>query len=136
MNKVPGKENTQTIKNSISRNLKKQFTTIKTKVAKNSSSIYPNKDLNIINESLSDEDDQIQQKLLESILNEEKSIKINNNNELPSNRTNQNNNVTTGVNSRLISNVGTGSYKKSNSQTNIFFFWKKNKIKFPFKNKK
>ena len=114
MNKVPGKENTQTIKNSISRNLKKQFTTIKTKVAKNSSSIYPNKDLNIINESLSDEEDQIQQKLLESILNEEKSIKINNNNELPSNRTNQNNNVTTGVNSRLISNVGTGSYKNGN----------------------
>ena len=114
MNKVPGKENTQTIKNSISRNLKKQFTTIKTKVAKNSSSIYPNKDLNIINESLSDEDDQIQQKLLESILNEEKSIKINNNNELPSNRTNQNNNITTGVNSRLISHVGTGSYKNGN----------------------
>ena len=114
MNKVPGKENTQTIKNSISRNLKKQFTTIKTKVAKNSSSIYPNKDLNIINESLSDEDDQIQQKLLESILNEEKSIKINNNKELPSNRTNQNNNITTGVNSRLISHVGTGSYKNGN----------------------
>ena len=66
------------------------------------------------NESLSDEEDQIQQKLLESILNEEKSIKINNNNELPSNRTNQNNNVTTGVNSRLISNVGTGSYKNGN----------------------
>ena len=65
MNKVPGKENTQTIKNSISRNLKKQFTTIKTKVAKNSSSIYTNKDLNIINESLSDEEDKIQQKLLE-----------------------------------------------------------------------
>ena len=73
-----------------------------------------NININYVEIDSENEDQQIQKKLLESILNEEKSTTKINQIDIQSNATNNNNNNNTGVNSRLISHVGTESFKNGN----------------------
>ena len=73
-----------------------------------------NININYVEIDSENEDQQIQKKLLESILNDEKSTTKINQIDMQSNATNNNNNNNTGVNSRLISHVGTESFKNGN----------------------